>query len=68
MINGYVTYNELKIITGFDDAILKPLIMEGLSQHQLDIEVTYDKRYTRPITEQLFNLKEVEDWISIHIF
>ena len=68
MINGYVTYNELKIITGFDDNLLRQLLLEGLTHHELEVNITIDKRYNKPLKEQLFNLEEVEKWISTHVY
>ena len=68
MINGYVTYNELKLITGYSDPMLNQLLIQGISQHQLEIQVDSDKRFSRPLRECLFNLSEVENWIKLHIF
>ncbi len=68
MINGYITYNELKIITGFDDEILRHLLLQGMSQHQLEVNVTTTKGNEKTLQEQVFNLQEVENWLRIHIY
>ena len=38
MLNGYVTYDELKLITGFNDYFLSKLITKGLNLHEADLE------------------------------
>ena len=63
MINGYITFNELKIITGLEESLLKELLLNGLSQHEIEVQSVRK----RAITQQLFNLEEVIKWISIHI-
>lgn len=65
MIAGYVTYDELKLITGFDDKLLNKLILLGMNYHELDLDHT---NFTSKYKEQLFNLEEVEEWIRMHIF
>ena len=68
MIAGYITYNELKIITGYSDSILTKLLVQGINSHELEVVKGIRKDKIIPITEQLFNLKEVEKWLNIHIF
>lgn len=61
MIAGYVTYDELKIITGFNDYTLNTLIKTGMRAHQITPE-------GRTYKQSLFNLQEVEDWAKVHLF
>ena len=68
MINGYVTYDELKLITGFSDELLSRLLLLGMSYHELEVNIEIDKRFKKPLTERLFNLDEVQKWLSAHIF
>lgn len=68
MINGYVTFDELLIITGFTPTQLHKLLYEGLACHELDITRYQVHKYSVPINERLFNLQEVEKWISSHIY
>ena len=69
MINGYVTFEELKIITGYSDSALVRLIMQGINQRQLELHGgIYNQEVAKPIREQLFNLEEVEKWLRIHIY
>lgn len=70
MIAGYVTYNELKIITGFTDAFLSKLITKGLNLHEVDLEYNNEKKPKRPdaYKQAMFNLQEVEEWLKAHIF
>ena len=65
MIAGYVTYEELKLITGFDDKFLNKLIIKGLNIHEADLEYT---KFTSKYKQMLFNLAEVEEWLKVHIF
>ena len=65
MLAGYVTYDELKIITGYSDAFLNKLILNGLNVHEAD--ATYS-RVDSKIKQTLFSLQEVEDWLRVHIF
>ena len=70
MLNGYVTYKELKLITGFSDCFLSRLITKGLNIHEVDLEynsVNKPKREDR-YKNLLFNLEEVENWLRVHIF
>ena len=60
MIAGYVTYDELKLITGFPDRLLSGILSEGVRLHAITIGESY--------TKTLYNLKEVEDWIRVHIY
>lgn len=70
MLNGYVTYNELKLITGFSDVFLHKLISKGLSIHEVDLEYNNVKAPIRQSNykQVLFNLAEVEEWLRVHIF
>lgn len=68
MIAGYVTYNELKIITGYSDVMLTKLLIQGINSHELEITKGIRKEKILPLKEQLFNLNEVERWIKVHIF
>jgi hypothetical protein len=69
LINGYVTFEELKVITGYSDSALVRLIMQGINQHQLELlGGVYNQEVAKPIREQLFNLEEVEKWLRIHIY
>ena len=34
MLAGYITYEELKLITGYSDVILNKLITKGLNFHE----------------------------------
>lgn len=70
MLNGYVTYDELKLVTGFPDYFLSKLITKGLKFHEADLEYNNIKKPTRSDRYKLmlFNLKEVEEWLKVHIF
>ena len=69
MIAGYITYDELKIITGFSDAVLSRLLNLGINQHQLHVETgIYNQKVAKHIKQCLFNLKEVENWIRLHVY
>lgn len=59
MLNGYVTYDELSLITGFNDRFLKTFIKEGILEHK--ITITKSKKFT----QNLYDLKEVEEWLKI---
>ena len=37
MIDGYITYNELKIITGYSDKLLTRLLIQGMNTHELEV-------------------------------
>ncbi len=65
MLAGYVTYDELLLITGFSEKFLNKLIIKGLNMHEADLE--YEKLSSK-YKQQLFNLQEVEDWLKVHIF
>ena len=67
MINGYVTYDELKIITGFDSTTLDRILRDGLTCHEFEFE-TLDRRAKYHINKKLYNLNEVLDWICIHVY
>lgn len=70
MLNGYVTYDELKTITGFSDYILNKLITKGMNFHELDLEYNNEIKPQRRerYKQRLFNLAEVEEWLRLHIF
>lgn len=63
MIAGYVNYQELKLLTGFNDIMLKRIIKEG----RLDKKITVFGK-VRYVEEALFNLKEVEEYIKVMIY
>ena len=62
MIAGYVTYEELKIITGYTQDTLDRLIIDGMRLHELSYQGT------GPFRNYLFNLEEVENWLRVNIF
>ena len=63
MIAGYVNYQELKLLTGFNDTMLKRIIKEG----RLDKKITVFGK-VRYLEEALYNLKEVEEYIKVMIY
>ena len=65
MLAGYVTYDELKLITGFSEKFLNRLILRGMNIHEIDLDY---RRLPSNYRQQLFNLAEVEEWIKVHIF
>lgn len=70
MLNGYITYRELKLLTGYSDVFLSKLIVRGLNLHEADLDYNKqikDKRKDR-YSQTLFNLDEVEQWLKAHIF
>ena len=68
MLNGYVTYDELKLITGYNDSFLSKLISKGLNLHEADLDYDVNKPKKTSYKMMLFNLQEVEDWLRVHIF
>lgn len=66
MLNGYVTYEELKIITGFSDHFLNYMIRNGLNCHQ--IKTNRYSRVSHKLKDQLFNLQEVEEWLKLVVY
>jgi hypothetical protein len=70
MLAGYITYEELKLITGYSDVLLSKLITKGLAFHELDLEYNNKNKPKRTdrYKRMLFNIKEVEEWLKIHIF
>lgn len=70
MLDGYVTYDELKLITGFSDYFLSKLITKGLVFHEADLEYNSKKKPLRTdrYKKMLFSLHEVEQWLRVHIF
>lgn len=66
MINGYVTYEELKVITGYSDDFLKFLIVNGIKSHQIKTNKVTNVTYK--LKDQLFNLKEVEEWLKLVVY
>ena len=71
MLAGYITYEELKLITGFSDVFLNRLITKGLAFHEVDLE--YNNIGRKPKREDyykriLFNIQEVENWLKVHVF
>jgi len=65
MLAGYVTYEELKLITGYPDRFLNQLIVNGLNIHEADLNM---KQIGGNTKQMLFNLQEVEDWLKVHVF
>lgn len=65
MIAGFMTFNELKLVTGFTDAQLSKLIREGLEADYITMEDGTSNRYYK---SALFNVKQVEEWIRLHIY
>ena len=63
MIAGYVNYQELKLLTGFNYTMLKRIIKEG----RLDKKITVFGK-VRYVEEALYNLKEVEEYIKVMIY
>lgn len=70
MLAGYITYDELKLITGYSDTFLSKLITKGLQFHEADLEYNNPKKPKNPYNykKTLFNLQEVEDWLKVHVF
>ena len=66
MINGYVTYKELLLITGLENKVLDKLIRNGLTYHEISYENINPDSVS--IHNKLFNLEEVINWISLHIY
>jgi hypothetical protein len=63
MIAGYVTYQELKLITGFSDNFLRKLITAGRLEKKLTL---FGK--TQCYEKALYNLNEVEEFIRIMVY
>ena len=61
MLAGYVTYEELKLITGFSDVFLKGFLREGVKAHVITIEDKKSPQYT----EILYSLDEVEECLRL---
>lgn len=69
MINGYVNFEELQIITGFSCNQLYCLLKDGLTLHELSYSpLSMEGGRYRSIKEELYNLDEVMKWLSIHIY
>ena len=68
MISGYVTFDELLLITGFNEKYLKKLLLNGLYFHELHIDSDEMLKKGASVKHCLFDLKEVEDWIKVHVF
>lgn len=67
MLAGYVTYKELKLITGFSDSFLNKLIVKGMNLNEADLE--YERlNFPSKYTQLLFNLQDVEEWLKVHVF
>lgn len=67
MIAGYVTFDELLLLTGFTENYLKKLLLNGLKYHEIHLK--YNDMTTKPPLRQcLFDLNEVEEWIKVHVF
>jgi hypothetical protein len=67
MINGYVTFEELKILTGLDRDILNQLVVEGLPYKRILFKdlIKSKKFVTRGSMhkDKLFNFDEACGWI-----
>ncbi len=76
MLAGYVTYDELLLITGFSNAFLSKLIVQGLTLHQADLQYIQltelqeanSRKCSQVYKQTLFNLAEVEEWLRMHVF
>lgn len=55
------------MLTGFKEPLLRKLIIEGITRHELSIN-TFIKSNKKNLDEQLFNLDEVVNWIKLHIY
>ena len=64
MLGGYVTYEELKIITGFSEPLLNKLILSGMKLNEMEV----NGHSMRKLKTELFNLSEVEKWLKVHIY
>ena len=56
------------LITGFDEKLLKKLIIEGITRHELTIDQFITNPNKKDLKEQLFNLNEIINWIKIHVY
>ena len=65
MINGYVTFNELVLITGLPEYKLRKLISAGMKYHTLGYVLENNRTSYK---DCLYNLDEVINWIKVHIF
>ena len=61
MLNGYVTYEELKLITGFSDAFLKNFINKGVKEKIINVPNTKGGEFK----VLLYNLNEIEECVKI---
>lgn len=69
MIDGYVTLEELQVLTCFNKTFLRKLILSGLSRKELFISNGSRKDdLKQPFQQTMFKLSDVEKWIRIHIF
>lgn len=64
MLDGYVTYKELKLITGLPENILNALIVQGVNQRQLEV----DNSDGVELKHMLYNLAQFEKWMRVHIY
>lgn len=65
MLAGYVTYDELLLITGYSEKFLNRLIIKGLNMHEADLEI---RQFNPKYKQRLYNLQEVEEWLRIHVY
>lgn len=66
MVNGYLTYDELKLISGLDEKLLNKLIRDGLTLNEIEY-IPCDIRYNN-MSQSLFNYDQVQRWIGLHIY
>jgi len=62
LINGFVTFEELKFITGLAPLTLRKLIKDGMEVKAIESSGKVIHK------DQLFDLKQTLDWISLHIY
>lgn len=60
MIDGYVTFDELLLVTGLDAKKLKKVLNTGVQEHFI---TPLASKYERP----LYKFKEFECWLRICI-
>lgn len=63
MLNGYITIDELMIITGFDKKLIEQLMQLGMPTHTFNQYIS--KKYKGTI---LLNIKEVEKWLQLALY
>lgn len=63
MISGYVTFEELSLLTGYSEKLLELLTIRGLKFHEVSVLVR-----KKELKQKLINLKEFEEWVKLHIY